>query len=192
MGPEDNAVAWCLRCGSRSSPELPRIEPEYFGDPVHVRLDGERHGRHTKPRIALVSTRFVKVKSVEPQVRDRVHRWWNACFVTPYGEKHAYAPTSCRVTVRRPRISRRSSPHRRLDVPGPRVDEARNSSSASSATSPAARLDREERADRLRRGLDLAAEAAADRTADELQPVQGTWRCAATTPIEKYIACVQE
>jgi hypothetical protein len=40
--------------------------------------------------------------------------------------------------------------------------------------------------------VDLAAEAAADGAADELQLVERPLEVAATTPIEKYIACVHE
>ena len=56
---------------------------------------------------------------------------------------------------------------------GARVDEARNSSSrVQRHLTGAARLQREQRADRVGRGVDLAAEAAADGAADELQLVQ--------------------
>ena len=44
-----------------------------------------------KPRIAVVGTRFVKQTKPSKRRFGIVYapEWWNACFVTPYGEKRA-------------------------------------------------------------------------------------------------------
>src|SRR5262249_60634636 len=44
-----------------------------------------------KPRIAVVGTRFVKQTNPSNRRFGIVYapEWWNACFVTPYGEKRA-------------------------------------------------------------------------------------------------------
>ena len=100
--------------------------------------------------------------------------WWKLCFVTPYGEKRAYAPESCSVSILRPRIQPSFVTASAISMcQGARVDEQRNSSSRVQRhfTGPAG-LQRGERGDRLGRGVDLAAEAAADGAADELELVQ--------------------
>ena len=85
-----------------------------------------------------------------------------------------YAPASCSVSIRRPRIQPSLVTASAISMcQGARVDEARNSSSRVQRhlTGPL-RLERQERADRLGRRVDLAAEAAADGAADELELVQ--------------------
>src|ERR1044072_6082447 len=59
-----------------------------------------------KPRIAVVGTRFVKTTYPSNCRFGIVYApvWWKLCFVTPYGEKRAYAPESCSVSIFRPRI----------------------------------------------------------------------------------------
>src|SRR5262245_38715519 len=84
------------------------------------------------PRIAVVGTRFVKT-TYPSKLRFGIEYapvWWNECFVRPYGEKRAYAPESCSVSIFWPRIQ----PSLVIAVAtsmcqGARVDEQRNSSS---------------------------------------------------------------
>src|SRR3990167_11087050 len=85
-----------------------------------------------KPRIAVVGTRLVKTAYPSKWTFGMEYApvWWKLCFVRPYGEKRAYAPESCSVSILWPRIqpslvnaSATSMCH------GARVDEQRNSSS---------------------------------------------------------------
>ena len=85
-----------------------------------------------KPRIAVVGVRFVNT-TYPSKWRFGIEYapvWWKLCFVRPYGEKRAYAPESCSVSIFWPRIQpsfvtavASSMCH------GARVDEQRNSSS---------------------------------------------------------------
>ena len=120
--------------------------------------------------------------------------WWKLCFVRPYGEKRAYAPESCRVSIFCPRIQ----PSFVIAVAismchGARVEEQRNSSS---------RVQRHftgRFAFSTRRQLmvSVAVSTFPPKPPPVVPPTifslfSGTCRCAATTPSEKYSACVQE
>src|SRR5262249_40387247 len=113
--------------------------------------------------------------------------WWKLCFVTPYGEKRAYAPESCSVSIFRPRIQPSLVTASAISMcQGARVEEQRNSSS---------------RVQRHLTGLpDLSARSehiVSDAVSTlppkppptvpptNLRRFSGTCRCAATTPIEK-------
>ena len=100
--------------------------------------------------------------------------WWNACFVTPYGEKRAYAPESCSVSVRRPRIQPSFVTASASSMcQAARVDEARNSSSRVQRHFTGLRAFSASSAQIVSVGrVDLAAEAAADGAADELELVE--------------------
>ena len=114
--------------------------------------------------------------------------------MTPYGEKRAYAPESCSVSILRPRIQPSLVTASAISMcHGARVDEARNSSS------------RVQRHLTARRALSASSAQIVSEAVSTLPPkppptvpptnfslFSGTSRCAATTPIEKYIACVQE
>ena len=120
--------------------------------------------------------------------------WWKLCFVRPYGEKRAYAPESCSVSIFWPRIQpsfvtavASSMCH------GARVDEQRNSSS------------RVQRHFTGRLAFMTSRQVIVSVAVSTLPPkpppvvpptslnlFSGCCRCAATTPSEKYSACVQE
>src|SRR3990172_7237346 len=89
--------------------------------------------------------------------------WWKLCFVRPYGEKRAYAPESCSVSILRPRIQPSLVTASAISMcHGARVDE--------------------QGAHRLGRGVHLAAEAAADGAAYDLDPVQRELQVSADDP----------
>src|SRR3954451_13446763 len=148
------------------------------------------------PRIAVVGTLFVNTTNPSNRRFGIVYapEWWNACFVTPYGENRAYAPASCRVSVRRPRIQPSLVTASAISMcQGARVDEARNSSS------------RVQRHFTGRRDLSASRAHTVSDAVSTLPPkppptvpptnfslASGHLRWAATTPMEKYMACVQE
>src|SRR5947209_15981758 len=120
--------------------------------------------------------------------------WWKLCFVRPYGEKRAYAPESCSVSILRPRIQPSFVTASAISIcQGARVDEQRNSSSrvqrhltgrpdfkASSAVI-----------------VSVAVSTLPPKPPPTVPPTNlslfsGHCRWAATTPIEKYIAWVHE
>src|SRR5262249_37836238 len=149
-----------------------------------------------KPRIAVVGVRFVKITyPLNSRLGiEYAPVWWKLCFVRPYGEKRAYAPLSCSVSILRPRIQPSFETASWISMcQGARVEEQRNSSS---------------RVQRQRTGrFDLIASSVQSVSVavstlppkppptvppTNLKRFSGICRCAATTPIEKYSACVHE
>src|ERR1700752_1290762 len=120
--------------------------------------------------------------------------WWKECFVTPYDEKRVYAPASCNVVIFRPSSQPSDVTASAISMcHGARVDEARNSSS---------RVQRHltGRCALIASSVQIVSVAVSTfppKPPPTVPPtnfsrLSGHWRCAATTPIEKYIACVQE
>ena len=100
--------------------------------------------------------------------------WWKLCFVSPYGEKRAYAPAVVQrqhLAAENPAVLR----HRVRDLDVPRRAGRRAEELLLAGPAPLhglARLLGEQGTHRLGGRVDLAAEAAADRAADDLELVQ--------------------
>ena len=142
-----------------------------------------------KPRIAVVGTRFVNTTYPSNARFGIVYApvWWKLCFVRPYGEKRAYAPASWSVSILRPRIQPSFVTASAISMcHGARVDEQRNSSS---------RVQRHftglpDFSARSEHIVSVAVSTFPPKPPPVVPPtnfslLSGTWRCAATTPIEK-------
>src|SRR5947209_18914287 len=120
--------------------------------------------------------------------------WWKLCFVRPYGEKRAYAPESCSVSILRPRIQPSFVTASAISMcHGARVEEARNSSSRVQRHLTGLRAFRASSAQIVSAAVStLPPKPPPTVPPTHLSRLSGTCRCDATTPLEKYIACVQE
>ena len=113
--------------------------------------------------------------------------WWKLCFVRPYGEKRAYAPESCSVSILRPRIQPSFVTASAISMcHGARVDEQRNSSSRVQRHFTG-RPDLSARSEHI---VSVAVSTLPPKPPPTVPPTNlslfsGTCRCAATTPIEK-------
>ena len=157
-------------------PELERIDPEHFGDPVHVRLHGKRdrgyaEAAHRRRRHAVREDH----EAVEMNVRDRVR--------TRVVERMLRHAVRREAGIRASVVERRHPAAENPAVTGDGVGElhvpgrARRGGEELLFACPAPLhrplgLEREQRRDRLARRVDLAAETTADRSADELQLVE--------------------
>ena len=157
-------------------PQLPRVHSKLGSDAVQVRFGGERHrgdaeAAHggcwhaVRERDEAVEAQVgdrVRARVVERVLRQAVRREPRVC---------ARVVQCQRSTAEDPAVLR----DRVCELDMPRCTGRRGKELLFACPPPLdrpARLQREQRADRLGRGVDLAAEAAADGAADELQPVQ--------------------